>query len=76
MSYDLAVWEGDRPANDAAAGAQFEVLYGRYIESQEHVEPTTRIAAYVTALLERYPDIDTDAGDNSPWSTRHRHVGG
>ena len=69
MSYDLAVWEGDRPANDLAAAAEFELLYGRYIESDEEVEPTPRIAAYVAALLDRYPDIDTDAGDDSPWST-------
>ena len=69
MSYDLAVWEGDRPANDAAAAAEFNALYTRLIESEESVEPTARIAAYVAALLDRYPDIDTDAGEDSPWST-------
>ncbi|WP_063763933.1 hypothetical protein [Actinoplanes subtropicus] len=69
MSYDLAVWEGDRPANDAAAAAEFEALYARFVESAESVEPTARIAAYVAALLDRYPDIDTDAGDDSPWSS-------
>lgn len=61
MSYDLAVWEGDRPANDAAA--EFEALYARFVESEESVEPTARIAAYVATLLDRYPDIDTDAGN-------------
>jgi hypothetical protein len=60
MSYDLAVREGDRPANDAAAAAEFEALYVRFVESEEAVEPTTRIAAYVAALLDRYPDIDTE----------------
>src|SRR5215831_3600928 len=69
MSYDLAVWEGDRPANDVAAAAEFERLYDRYIESDDAVEPTARIAAYVTALLGRYPDIGTEAGSDSPWST-------
>ena len=69
MSYDLAVWEGDRPADDVAAAAEFQSLYERYIESGEPVEPTARIAAYVAALLDRYPDIDTDAGADSPWST-------
>lgn len=69
MSYDLAVWEGDRPANDAAGAAEFEALYARFVESGESVEPTARIAAYVGALLDRYPDIDTDAGDDSPWSS-------
>ena len=33
MSYDLAVWEGDRPANDIAAAAQFRVLFETYVES-------------------------------------------
>lgn len=69
MSYDLAVWEGDRPADGAAAAAQFQSLYERYVESGRRVEPTERIATYVAALLDRYPDIDTDAGADSPWST-------
>ncbi|MEV8516875.1 hypothetical protein [Dactylosporangium sp. NPDC051484] len=69
MSYDLAVWEGDRPANDVAAAAEFERLYDRYIESDDAAEPTARIAAYVTALLDRFPDIGTEAGADSPWST-------
>lgn len=68
MSYDLAVWEGDRPANDVAAAAEFERLCGRYMESDDAVEPTARIAAYVMALLDRYPDIGTDDGVDSPWS--------
>ena len=69
MSYDLAVWEGDRPANDTAAAAEFRALFDRYIEPGEPVEPTARIAAYVAALLDRYPDISTAAGADSPWST-------
>lgn len=69
MSYDLAVWEGERPANDVAAAAEFERLYGRYIASDGVVEPTPRIAAYVSALLDRYPDIGPEAADDSPWST-------
>jgi hypothetical protein len=69
MSYDLAVWEGDRPANDVAAAAEFEFLYGRYIESDQPVEPTPSMVAYVAALLDRYPDIDLDTGDDSPWSS-------
>ncbi len=69
MSYDLAVWEGDRPANDVAAAAEFGALYTRFIGSEKSVEPTARIAGYVAALLDRYPDINTDAGEESPWST-------
>ena len=69
MSYDLAVWEGDRPANDLAAAAEFKLLYDRYVGSADNTEPTARIVAYVGALLDRYPDIGTDAGEDSPWST-------
>lgn len=69
MSYDLAVWEGERPANDLAAAAEFQRLYDRYIDSGEPSAPTPRIAAYALALLDRYPDISTPAGEDSPWST-------
>ncbi|WP_460492039.1 hypothetical protein [Dactylosporangium cerinum] len=69
VSYDLAVWEGDRPANDVVAAAEFKRLYDRYMGSAAPVEPTARIAAYVAALLARFPDIGTDAGEDSPWST-------
>jgi hypothetical protein len=69
MSYDLAVWEGERPANDLTAAAEFERLYDRYIDSEEASAPTPRIAAYAQALLDRYPDISTQAGEDSPWST-------
>jgi len=69
MSYDLAVWEGDRPADDVSAASEVERLYDRYIASEDRAEPTARIAAYVAALLERYPDIGTEAGADSPWST-------
>lgn len=69
MSYDLAVWEGDRPANDFAARAEFQRLYDQYMGSDTPVAPTTRVAAYVDALLTRYPDLTTEAGEESPWST-------
>ncbi len=69
MSYDLAVWESERPANDLAAAEEFQRLYDRYIASGEPLAPTPRIAAYTQALLDRYPDISTQAGEDSPWST-------
>jgi hypothetical protein len=68
VSYDLAVWEGDRPGSDAAAGEEFGQLYDRYIGSGDLLPPTPRIVAYVRALLDRYPDIDDDAGEDSPWA--------
>jgi hypothetical protein len=69
MSYDLAVWEGERPANDLAAAEEVQRLYDRYIDSDESSAPTPRIAGYVQALLDRYPDISTQAGEDSLWST-------
>ncbi len=69
MSYDLAVWEGDRPSNDFAAQAELERLFEQYMDV-EHIELTPRIAAYVNELLQRYPDLDpqADEDDPSPWS--------
>ncbi|MCW3815903.1 hypothetical protein ONA91_15770 [Micromonospora sp. DR5-3] len=77
MSYDLAVWEGDRPSDDAAAAALFEQLYEKYLDKEYRVPPTPRIRAYVEALLERWhieeaddEDVDDDDWeDDSPWST-------
>jgi hypothetical protein len=68
VSYDLAVWEGDRPADDAATGNEFARLYKSYLNGSG-VPPTPRVAAYVQALLDRYPDIGTRKGRHSPWST-------
>jgi hypothetical protein len=70
MSYDLAVWEGERPVNDEAGTKFFLEHIVPQIESYDLANPTpptTRIRAYIQALLERWPDIDQD--ENSPWST-------
>ncbi|MFF8848031.1 hypothetical protein ACF08N_35925 [Streptomyces sp. NPDC015127] len=69
MSYDLAVWEGERPADDKTAGQVFSDLYDRYIDSEVEEPPSERIAAYVAALLERWCDLTEDEEDTSPWST-------
>ncbi|MFE3074387.1 hypothetical protein [Streptomyces sp. NPDC059247] len=69
MSYDLAVWEGERPADDAAAGQCFTDLYGKYIDTDgPDVDPTKQIAAYVAELLEQWPDLTEDEDGISPWS--------
>ncbi|MFE6865036.1 hypothetical protein ACFVFS_00600 [Kitasatospora sp. NPDC057692] len=70
MSYDLAVWEGERPVDDDAASQCFNDLYDRYIGADgPDVPPTERIAAFVAALLARWPDLTEDEDDTSPWST-------
>jgi hypothetical protein len=85
MSYDLAVWEGDRPADDAAAREEYFRLYEQYVASparplptshsdfqnltrRDRQPPTPRIAAYVRALLDQYPDITGNDGEDSPWA--------
>jgi hypothetical protein len=67
VTFDLAVWEGDRPPSDAAAAEIYEQLMDR-LEGGEQEPPTDRIRAYVSALLDRWPDIDEDGGEDSPWA--------
>ncbi|MFJ4487385.1 hypothetical protein ACIP3D_34120 [Streptomyces longwoodensis] len=68
MSYDLAVWEGERPADDKLAGRIFNDLYDRYLDSETHEPASERISAYVAALLQRWCDITEDSEETSPWS--------
>jgi hypothetical protein len=50
MTYDLAVWEGERPDSDAEGGEILQRLYTRYIEDEDH-EPTARIRSYAGRCL-------------------------
>ena len=68
VSYDLAVWEGERPADDWAARQEYRRLYDRFIGSRDLRPPTPQIAACVRALLDRYPEDDTPEGEDSPWA--------
>lgn len=57
MSYDLAVWDGDRPLDNNQAALTYDELYERYLESDDVVVPPAPcITAYVEALVARYPD--------------------
>lgn len=67
VSYDLAVWEGERPDGDIVALGVYEELMDRWQEG-DAAEPTSAIVAYVHALLERWPDISTEEGEDSPWA--------
>ncbi|MFH8388027.1 hypothetical protein ACH4E7_45380 [Kitasatospora sp. NPDC018058] len=69
MSYDLAVWNGERPADDAAARAVFNDLYDEFMGGRG-VEPTARIRQCVEALVARWPDLSPDDEDEDacPWS--------
>jgi hypothetical protein len=68
MTYDLAVWEGERP-DESDAAEVFSALYDRYIAGGES-PPTPAIRAYVQALLVRWHEMGDprDVDDTSPWS--------
>jgi hypothetical protein len=68
MSFDLAVWEGDRPADNEEAARVLDQLYNDLIASGDRIDPSPRIAAYVDRLLARWPDAGSDAEVDSPWS--------
>ncbi|WP_327188287.1 hypothetical protein [Streptomyces sp. NBC_01334] len=67
MSYDLAVWEGERPADVRTARRALTDLYDRYLDAEVDHPPTERIADYLAALVERWGDASVD-GDASPWA--------
>jgi hypothetical protein len=68
VSFDLAVWEGDRPVDNEEAARVLDHLYTELIASGERIDPSPRIADYVDGLLARWPDIGSDAEVDSPWS--------
>jgi hypothetical protein len=45
VTYDLAVWEGERPESDADGAATFRRFYDTYLNDPEAHEPTPRIRA-------------------------------
>ena len=67
MTYDLAVWHGERPADDEAA-AVFEALCDRYLDADEPIPPVAPIRQYVEALLAHWPDLNEEGGEGSPWA--------
>lgn len=38
------------------------------MDTEFDAEPSSRIRAYVEALLARWPDISEDSGEDSPWA--------
>lgn len=66
----LAVWEGDRPSRDLAAGQTFEEPYGHFVrrggweDRSPYEPPTERIAAYGAALVVRWPNPTGDEDDH------------
>ena len=67
MSYDLAVWEGERPESSQEAVETHLTLYAQYVEDDRHTPPILLIVKFVEVLLQRCPEVSED--ENSPWST-------
>ena len=57
MSYDLAVWEGERPLAEDEALTIYINLCEEYLEA-DPTPPSAKIRRYVDALVERWPDDD------------------
>lgn len=68
MSYDLAVWEGERPADNVAVGEAF-TRYSCYIAVDEGFQPSPCIAEYVAGLLARWVDCTEAKERTFPWPT-------
>ena len=66
MSYDLAVWDGPKPASNADASAEYERRMDAMEEaldgSGEPAASTERIKAFVEAALARFPELDDNSG--------------
>lgn len=66
LSYDLAVWAGDRPVDAEAAGELVETLLDA-LEADEPVPPSPTIVAFMDDVLALWPDGDTGR-DDFPWA--------
>jgi hypothetical protein len=67
VSYDLAVWDGERPLDNDQAGSVYDELYERYLELEDVVvPPAPAIVGYVEALVDRYPD---DIDGSGVWAS-------
>ena len=69
MSYDIAVWESDRPSDDAEALKVYEAMWEKYEDAAP--PPSPAILEYARALTAKYPDLDDlsdDEVDTSPWA--------
>ena len=70
MSYDLAVWVGPPPASADEADAEFARRMDAMEAAVEEPPPVdSQIREFVEAVLERYPELDEDSEDESPWAS-------
>lgn len=64
MPFDVAVWEGPGPADEADAQAQFarrcEAAYARADAGLSPAKATPRLRAFITDVRRYFPDGDRD----------------
>lgn len=72
MSYDLRIWEGSRPSDDAELRSVLDSLSEaeerRVLAEAAAAPPTPAVADFIEALLRRWPDC----GEGGPWSSSPR----
>lgn len=69
MSYDLAVWAGDRPQDDGQASEEYDRLTAYFDDDDADREPASeRIRAFIEELLGRYPALGEPGDEDSPWA--------
>lgn len=70
MSYDLAVWVGERPASDAVAGQEYE-RRAEAVDAFTDVElaaAVPEIQAFLDEVLTRFPGLGEPGDEDSPWA--------
>ena len=76
MSFDLGVWNADRALDAADADTVYQAICEGGEVPELALNPSPRVAAFMSALAARYPDLDSlpdEAVDASPWSSGFEH---
>lgn len=68
VSYDLAVWVGERPSSDAAAGAEFKTLAEALDDLSDPAPTVPQLRAFLDDLAGRFPNLGTPGAEHSPWA--------
>jgi hypothetical protein len=64
VSYDLAFWDGPRPADDEEASTAYDEIWDRLDDTGDATEPSEKIRSLIAALEARWPGDDP----NAPWA--------
>ncbi len=70
MSFNLAFWVGDAPADDLAAIATFQRQYAEHMRDDRH-DPAPALLAFLADVTRTFPDLvdlPDDQVDDGVWS--------